>query len=144
MHHIELTIPANVLRDRLPKDKPLEERVQFAMSHVRDPKNEHDLFFMSGRVDDDLRFRVAIAGVMMGANEEERDRITRSLRPLQALSAAFAGVPVDLSALAADTDLLPLWKLWHNLNRPADEPDFLAGSKACALKPGEGECEACQ
>ncbi len=128
----------------------LVERIDFAMRYVRG--NQRDLFFMSGSVTDDMMFRTALAAVMVAGSEDDKDRIERSLKPVNALNAAFAGVAIDPAGLMPPDDFIPLLKMWHDSAKPPapapapadEEPDFLAGSTACALKPGEGECEACQ
>lgn len=107
---IELSIAATPVLDRIPKDKPLVERVAFAMKYVR----EHDdLFWMSARPTEDMKMRTALAAVLMAGNESDKDIITRSMKPLQMLSAAMSGIPVDFSAMPTDDDLLPLIKLWN-------------------------------
>lgn len=73
---MELQIAASPVRDAIPKDKPLTERIAFACRYVR--KNERDLFWMSPRVTDDLMFRTALAGVMMAGDDSDRDIIKRS------------------------------------------------------------------
>jgi hypothetical protein len=105
---LELQIAAAPVAARIPKDKPLEERLQFAMRYVHEHGRE--LCFMSGNLTDELLFRVALVATLTNATAEERDRVQRSLEPLQALSAACQGVPVDFAALRIDDDLLPLMK----------------------------------
>mgnify|MGYP001580350807 CR=1 FL=1 len=108
---IALQIAVSTMRDEIPADKSLTERVQFAMRYVR--QNEHDLFWMVGKADDDLRLRTALAAVMVKCSEKDKDIIERSIKPLKMLSAAAQGIPVDFSAMEITDDLLPLIKLWH-------------------------------
>jgi hypothetical protein len=103
---LELQIAAAPVIARIPRDKSLEERLQFAMRYVHEHGRE--LCFMSGDITDELLFRVALVAVLTDATGEEREQVQRSLAPLQALSAAFAGVPVDLEALDIPNDLMPL------------------------------------
>lgn len=110
---IGLQIAAQSVRD-IPADKSLTERLEYSMRYVR--KHESDVFWMStahGPEMDDLKFRTAIAAVMLAGNASDRDILTRSLHPLRALSAATQGIPVDFGALKFDEDMLPLMKLWH-------------------------------
>lgn len=108
---LEIQLAATPARRAIPADKPLAERVQFAMRYVR--ANERDLFFMSANPSDDLKFRTALAAVMLAGNDEDRDILNRSLQPLRMLSAMVSGIPVDLSQFTVPDDVLPLMKLWH-------------------------------
>jgi hypothetical protein len=111
MQPTSLQIAAASMRDQIPADKSLTERLQFAMRYVR--RHGDSLFWMEGRVNDDDRLRTALAAVMLAGSEEDKDAITRSLKPLQALSAAMSGIPVDFDAMGWDDDLIPLVGLWH-------------------------------
>lgn len=106
---MEIQIAAAPVRERIPADKPLNERISFAMRYVRE--HARDLFWMSYDANDDLKMRTALAAVMLAGNEEDREAITRALQPLKMLSAAMQGIPVDFSNV--DTDVIPLLKLWH-------------------------------
>ena len=107
---MEIQIAAAPVRDRIPADKPLAERIAFAMRYVRE--HERDLFWMSYNANDDLKMRTAIAAVMLAGNDDDREAITRAMQPLKMLSAAMSGVPVDFSALGDFADVLPLLKMW--------------------------------
>jgi len=114
---MELQIAAAPVRDRIPADKPLAERLQFAMRYVRD--HERSLFWMSAEANDDTQFRTALAAVMLAGNDEDRSAIERSMKPLRMLSAAMSGIPVDFSSVLEDADgLLPLMKLWQDSKAP--------------------------
>ena len=108
---MELQIAASPVVDRIPKDKPLTERVAFAMRYVRE--HERDLFWLSYDANDDLKMRTALAAVMLAGNEEDKDAITRAMKPLRMLSAAMSGIPVDFAALEDSADILPLIKMWQ-------------------------------
>jgi hypothetical protein len=110
---IKLMVAATTIRDHVPRDQPLEERLKFAMQYARQHKN--DLFWMSYEADDDLMFRSAVGGVMLAASEDERERLTRSMQPLKMLSAAMSGIPVDFSALPNGDGIIPLMGLWHEV-----------------------------
>lgn len=107
---IELQIAASSLRDRIPKDQPLEARVEFAMRQVN--SQERDLFWMTVRPSDDLKLRTALAAVMLAGDDEDRVMIERSLKPLKAMSALISGVPVDFEAIDME-GILPLMKLYN-------------------------------
>lgn len=112
MNNAGLQIAVTLIKDSLPGDLSLEERLSFAMKYARN--NEHDLFWMFGSTTDDLKLRTAIAAVMIGGTDEENDLITESLKPLKMLSAAMEGVPVDFSALDDMADnIIPIMKLWN-------------------------------
>src|SRR5580698_6807423 len=109
--NLELTLAASAIKGNIPKDGPLADRVLAAMKCVR--SHEHDIFWMCHSVNDDLRIRAALAGVLVEGNEQDRDVITRSLRPLRMLAAATQGIPVDFSQMETSDDLVPIIKLWH-------------------------------
>jgi hypothetical protein len=110
---LELQIAAAPIRDRIPKDEPLPDRISYAMRYVR--QHERDLFWMTGKPSDDFMFRTALAAVMLAGSDDDRTTIKESMRPLKALSAAISGVPVDMvAALANAENVIPLLKLWHD------------------------------
>jgi hypothetical protein len=112
MNDVGLQIAITLIRDKLPCDLSLEERLSFAMRYARE--NERDLFWMFGNTTDEMRLRAAIAAVMVGGTDEEKDLITESLKPLKMLSAAMSGVPVDFSALDGMPDnIIPIMELWN-------------------------------
>ena len=123
---MELQIAASPVVDQIPKDKQLAERVAFAMRYVRE--HERDLFWMSYDANDDLKMRTALAAVMLAGNEEDKDAITRAMKPLRMLSAAMSGIPVDFAALEGTEDVLPLIKMWHD-SQPVSAADS-RGAKA--------------
>lgn len=108
---LELQIAASVIRGKVPSDLSLEDRIKFSMRYVRE--HERDIFWMSSSTDDDMKFKTAIAAVMIEGSELDKDIIERSMRPLKMLSAAIQGVPVDFSTMPSLEGLLPLMKLWH-------------------------------
>jgi len=109
---MEIQMAAAPVRALIPADKPLAERIAFAMRYVRE--HGRDLFWMSYNASDDLKMRTAIAAVMLAGNEEDREAITKSMKPLRMLSAAMSGIPVDFSALEDMGDVIPLLKLWND------------------------------
>jgi hypothetical protein len=110
MNTAEMMIAVSSFRDDVPKDKPLEQRINWAMNHVR--KNQRDIFWMSYEVNDDDMFRTVLAAVMLSASDEEKALITKSMKPLQALSAAMSGIPVDFGNVDMD-GILPLVEMWR-------------------------------
>lgn len=120
MNDVELTIAANVISSHIPKAGTLEERLTSAMKYARE--HESEAFFMSGDPNDDLKVRSSIAAVMFNASEEEKDRIVRSLKPLQMMNAAMQGIPVDFSCLPTDDDLLPIIKIWDATEAKESQP----------------------
>ena len=95
-------------------DEPdLEKRIRKSMAVVA---NGHWMF--CGDHQEDLRLRGALAGVILSpeTTEEEKECITRSLKPLRALNALMSGIPVDTEAVLeelGETPILPLMKWWH-------------------------------
>jgi len=119
MDLMEVQIAATPVRDVIPKDRPLRERIEFAMRYVR--SHERDLFWMSHQVNDDLMFRTALAAVMLSGDESDRDIITRSMKPLRMFSAAVSGIPVDFSAFDFTDDLLPLMGIFNDSKKTPGE-----------------------
>lgn len=113
---LELQIAAAPVCDAIPKDKTLLERLQFAMRYVRE--HSDSLFWMTGRATDDTKFRTALAGVMLAGNDEDRDAIEHSMKPLKMLSAMMQGIPVDIARLEDYADAIPLMKMWHESEKP--------------------------
>jgi hypothetical protein len=109
MTDVELQIAAQGIQC-IPADKPLSDRIKYAMRYARE--HEHDVFWMSARVNEDMKMRTALAAVMLAGDESDRDIITRSMKPLRMLSAAMSGIPVDFGAMELSDDLLPIMKLW--------------------------------
>lgn len=108
---LELQIAALPIRERIPADKSLIERLQFAMRYVR--QHESNLFWMGRRPSDERKFRTALVAVILSGNDEDKSLIGRSMKPLLMLSAAMEGIPVDFGAMETADNLLPLMKLWH-------------------------------
>jgi hypothetical protein len=106
---VQLQIAAMPVRDRIPADKPLAERIAFAMRYVLE---HEDLFWISYRVDDDLKLRTALAAVMLAGNKEDRMAIKKALEPLKMLSAVAQGIPVNFDAFKDYADVLPLMQMW--------------------------------
>ena len=112
MNDVLMQMAVTLIRNSLPDDLSLKERLSFAMRYARE--NEDNLFWMFGSTTDDMKLRVAIAAVMIGGTDEEKDLITESLKPLKMLSAAMSGVPVDFSALDDMPDnIIPIMELWN-------------------------------
>lgn len=110
---IAIQMACTVLVHDIPPGLPLTERLAWAMERVH--THARDLFFMTG-ADDDLRFRTAVAAVLINANEEDKATITRSMAVINALSAMLSGVPVDIEQVYMDNnpvDTLPLMKMFH-------------------------------
>ena len=122
---MEITIAVSTMKDQIPKDATLKERLAFAMAYVI--KHERDLFWMSYKIDDDLLFRTALAAVMITGNESDQDIITRSLQPLKMLAAAVSGIPVDFTQLESGDDLLPLMAMFKDAKAAPSGKD--AGAK---------------
>lgn len=114
---LEMQIAVTYLKEALPKgDTPLIDRLKFAMRYAN--QHEHDIFWMCSEITDDLKFKSALAAVMLTGNEEEKDLINRSVKPLKMLSAAINGVPVDFSQIGDVDELLPLLSMWEDSKTP--------------------------
>jgi hypothetical protein len=111
---VGLQIAASAFKDQIPKDGSLEDRLMFAFRYVLDPSHERDIFWMSGRLTSDMRFRTALAAILMTGSEEDRARINESLNTLRAFNAMLSGVPVDFSAVDTE-NAIPLMKLFREV-----------------------------
>lgn len=113
-----LLIAIATFRDKIPKDESLVDRILFAMRYVN--KHESDVFWMVGNATDDMKMKTALGAVMVTGTEQDRDMIERSLKPLQMISVAAQGIPVDFAAWGMPDDLIPLLGLWSkSKNDPA-------------------------
>ena len=68
-------------------------------------------------IDEDIQFRAAIGIALLESDEIDKERILRSYRPLQTLSAMMQGIPVDTDAMTNQLDhddLIPLIKMWRD------------------------------
>ncbi len=103
-----LLIAASDIRPACRDEPDLETRIRKAFAKAQD-------FWMS--TDDDIRFRGALAAVMMETTDEaEKDRIVKSVASLRTLSAMLSHVPVDMEAALKEMESfepLPLMPLWR-------------------------------
>lgn len=111
---IEIQIAAAALREHIPKGAPLRARIEAAMRFVL--AHGEEIFWLSPSVDDDLRFKTAVAAVMIAGDAEDREILDRSLKPLRYLSSMLSGVVVNTDAFADSIteDLIPLLLIWHD------------------------------
>jgi hypothetical protein len=117
--HMNLILAAVPVRDKIPPDCSLKDRLLFAMRYVRE--HERDLFWMVGNADDDMKLKTALAAVYQAGDENDQDIIARSVKPLKLLSLAAEGIPIDFSGIELSDDLLPLVGLWHESAEPPQE-----------------------
>ena len=109
MDEVGLHIIASEMNDACKAEPDLLERIRIAMRGAQNHwmvTNEQE------------QFRGALAAAMLASSEDEKDRITRSLQPMKALSAMMSGVPVDFDAVAKSMgaeDLIPLKKMWDEI-----------------------------
>lgn len=119
MDGIAVQIAAQTLQ--FANEGTLTERLTAAMRAVR-AANGSSLFWMSwAEPNDDMRFRAAVAAVLLKSDAEDRRIIELSMRPLKAIAAMFSGVPIDVDAALAQTqdpECIPLMKLWHDSVKP--------------------------
>lgn len=108
-----MIVTAVALRNDVPKDVPLRERLAFAMRAVRTPGNHYSFMCTT----DEQMFRGAIGAVLLTCDEDERAQIVDAIWNLRILSAAIEGLPVDLAQLTLDHEpRLRLMELWHEAN----------------------------
>jgi hypothetical protein len=90
----------------------LEQRTRKAMAEVAAGH-----WMAAGDDSEDVRFRGAIAGVMLAdeTTDDDKARLVRTINLLRSLQAATQGVPVDFEALIDETgpQALPLSKWWN-------------------------------
>jgi len=65
---------------------------------------QNDRVFMWSPQTEDERFRLACGALLLLIEGEDRDRVARELRALQAISAAMSGIPVDFESVFAGMD----------------------------------------
>lgn len=113
---IGVILAASALRDNVPKEGTLKERLLHAMREVRKPNGA--AFMCNG---DDQQFRGAVGAVLLTCSDVERTKIEAELRVLRSLSAAVAGVPVDLGVTLGalpNGEPLGLLGLWYESEKP--------------------------
>ncbi len=68
-------------------------------------------------IDEDKQFRGAVGAVMLLVDDETRDRIELEMKTLNAMSAIFSGVPVDIERVEVAEDPIGLLKMWKELKK---------------------------
>ncbi|GEM_PF-1870203 len=121
---IELQIACNALRSEIPKDGTLEERLAAAMTTAKDKKSDHNIFWMSAILNDDMRFLAAIGAVMIDATPEENERITKSLTQLKVLNSMMKGIPVDFDSIDMD-GVIPLMGMFQDAGKAPEAHSLL-------------------
>ncbi len=106
-----VSIVAAECRSACAKEPDLVERIKKAMRQV---VHEH-----WAATDEDARFRGAVAAAYADplTTEEDKQRITFTLKKMQALNAMLSGVQIDIDALTAGLDEIepiPLVSLWKD------------------------------
>ncbi len=102
------------------EEPDLIERIKKAMRPV---VHEH-----WSTTDEDARFRGAVAAAYADplTTEEDKQRITFTLKKMQALNAMLSGVQIDIDALTAGLDEIepiPLVSLWKDAKKEGNESD---------------------
>ena len=105
---VEISIAATVIKPHI-GEGTLEERLSRTFKWARE--NADSIFWLSTANDDKL-FRAALVAVMLHADDNDRERIVHSLKPLKTLGALMQGVNVHLDPNEFD-DCIPLMKLFH-------------------------------
>lgn len=118
MDTMELQLVAAECKSACAGEPDLEKRIKKAMAVVKDG---HWMF--PGERYADLRFRGALAAVMLAeeTTEDEKARVSNSLKQLRSLSALLNGIPVDTEAMLKEQEEnppLPLMTWWHEV-KPA-------------------------
>lgn len=109
MNDAVTSICAMEAREACKGEPDLIERIRKAMKAVRN----HWMV-----TDETQQFRAAVAAAILESTGEERERIERSAKELNRVSAMLsalqAGVPVDVEAMEpAPADVIPLAKMWR-------------------------------
>ena len=95
------------------KETTLEGKLRSAMSAMSAMKNHWML------LDEDTQFRVAIGGVLLLTEGEEKQRIEDELNSLKILSSAMRGVPVNWGQVQAPKNPIGLMKMWREMKKEA-------------------------
>lgn len=108
-----IIIAASEAKGMVDTSLPLEDQTRAAMEITKD-------FWMS--VDEDIRFRGAIAALLLAneGNEEVLERINTEMLALESLSTAMGGVPVDFERALPPEDFKPVGfrNLWMEIGHP--------------------------
>lgn len=96
-------------------EQDFEARCRKAMKVVVEG---HWMLGGNSKADEDLCFRGAVGGVLLSkeTTDEEKEKITHTLKQLRALSSLLSGLPMDLERMAREQEEsppLPLMKWWH-------------------------------
>jgi hypothetical protein len=66
--------------------------------------------------DDTLRFKAAVGGAIIACtSSEDRERLVKEMKGLNALSALLTGVPVDFDKVEISENPIGLMGLWGNI-----------------------------
>ena len=69
-------------------------------------------------LDETKQFQAAVGGLILSVEDEKtRERITKEMKSISALSAVMSGVPVDLEQVDIDFEFLGLLKRWKELKK---------------------------
>ena len=111
MNQIEATLMIGITEAQLAADDydKLEEKIDAAMNATIN----HWMI-----LDEDKQFQAAVGGLLLSVKDEEtRERITKEMKSIRALSAAISGVPVDIEQVDIDFEFLGLLKRWKELKK---------------------------
>lgn len=112
MDFVQLQIAAQSVL--VPAEGTVEDKLRAAMEYVIN--HPRDVFWMSTGPDDDMKFRAAVAAVLIKGNitAEEKRLVERSLNVLQSVAAMLNGVPVNIEALDME-GVIPLMKIYREV-----------------------------
>ena len=118
-------------------DDSLEDRCRSAMKAAKN----HWMV-----LDEDSKFKGAVAALYEQANEDEKVRIKAEFDSLKFLSAMLNGVPVDFDAIEPLENPVGLNKIWREVTEPSRaEPDVLdpTHDEGCECRTSRKETAVC-
>lgn len=112
---VTLQICASPIKGEIKKEWSLKKKVTFAMKYAL----EHsEIYWMVGNATNDLKFRTAIAAVLLSdLSDEEKEMVNRSVAVVGKINAMFQhNMFGDIESITEEAkDVMPLIEMWSEL-----------------------------
>ena len=110
---VGISIIAAEARDSVAKAATVNDKLRAAM------KVAHRHWMVT---DPDQQLRGALAAVLLDCAPDDKERLTKEVRALSALSAGTSGLPIDFAALDLPEKPIGVLKLWHETTGAPEKP----------------------